>query len=69
MYCSFGNTQTHEDIEITLGEHAIKQVDKFKYLGSIVQEDCEIDGDFNNKIQAGWFNWKKAIGVICDHKV
>ena len=50
MYCSFGNTQTHEDIEITLGEHAIKRVDKFKYLGSIIQEDSEIDDDVNHRI-------------------
>ena len=32
MYCNFGNRQTHEDIEITLGEHVIQHVDKFKYL-------------------------------------
>ena len=50
MYCSFGNRQTHEDIEITLGEHVIQQVDKFKYLGSIIQGDCEVDGDVNNRI-------------------
>ena len=24
MHCSFGNRQTHEDIEITLGDHAIQ---------------------------------------------
>ena len=54
MYCSFGSRQNHEDIEIKLGEHVIHQVDKFKYLGSIIQEDCEVDGDVNNRIQAGW---------------
>ena len=69
MYCSFGNRQTHEDIEITLGEHVIQHVDKFKYLGSIIQEDCEVDGDVNNRIQAGWCKWRNASGVICDNKV
>ena len=66
MHCSFGNTQIHEDIEITLGDHAIKQVDKFKYLRSIIQKDCEVDGDVNNRIQAHWFKWRKTTVVICD---
>ena len=34
-----------------------------------IQEDCEVDGDVNNRIQAGWFKWRKAFGVICDRKV
>ena len=62
MHCSFGNRQTHEDIEITLGDHAIHHVDKFKYLGSIIQKDCEVDDDVNNRFQAGWFKWRKATG-------
>ena len=49
MNCNFGNRQTHGNIEIKLGEHVIQQVDKFKYLGSIIQEDCEVDGDVNNR--------------------
>ena len=69
MCCTFGNTQTHEDIEITLRDHVIKQVDKFKYLGSIVQDNCEVADDVNNRIQAGWFKWREATRVICDHKV
>ena len=44
-------------------------MDKFKYLGSIIQEDCEVDGDVNNRIQAGWCKWRKASGVICDRMV
>ena len=66
MHCSFGNRQTHEDIEITLGDRVIQQVDKFSYLGSIIQEDCEVDGDVNNRIQASWCKWRKPSGVICD---
>ena len=68
IHCSFDNCQTHEDIEITLGSHAIQQVDKFKYLELIIQ-DYEVDGKINNRIQVGWFQWRNATGVICDHKV
>ena len=38
-------------------------------MGSIVQEDCEVDDNVNNRIQASWFKWRKATGVICDRKV
>jgi len=38
-------------------------------LGSIIQKDGEILEDVNHRIQAGWFKWRKATGVICDRKV
>ncbi|KAH1221829.1 Craniofacial development protein 2 [Glycine soja] len=33
------------------------------------QDDGEIDGDVNHRIQAGWMKWRKASGVLCDAKV
>ena len=44
-------------------------MDKFRYLRSIIQEDCEVDDDVNNRIQTDWFKWRKTTGVICDIKV
>ena len=44
-------------------------MDKFRYLRSIIQKDCEVDSDVNNRIQAGWVKWRKTTGIICDHKV
>jgi len=38
----------------------------FKYLGSIIQKDGEIDSDVNHKIQAGWLKWRSTTGVLCD---
>ena len=69
MHCCFYDTQTHEGTEIKLGNQTIQQVDKFRYLGSIIQKDCEVDSDVNNRIQAGWVKWRKATGIICDRKV
>ena len=37
-------------------------------MRSIVQ-DCEVDDDVNNRIQADWFKWRKATRVICNRKV
>ena len=69
MHCCFDDTQTHEATEIKLGSQTIQQVDKFRYLGSIIQKDCEVDSDVNNRIQAGWVKWRKTTGIICDRKV
>ena len=39
----------------------------FKYLGSIIQKDREIDGDVNHRIKVGWLKWRSATRVLCDH--
>ncbi|KAL5153945.1 Craniofacial development protein 2 [Glycine soja] len=44
-------------------------ITRFKYLGSVIQDDGEIEGDVNHRIQAGWMKWRKASGVLCDAKV
>ena len=41
----------------------------FKYLGSIIQKDEEIDGDVNHRIQADWLKWSSAIRVLCDRNI
>ncbi|KAL5184476.1 LINE-1 retrotransposable element ORF2 protein [Glycine soja] len=33
------------------------------------EDDGEIEGDVNHRIQAGWMKWRKASGVLCDAKV
>ncbi|KAF3618962.1 putative UDP-glucose 6-dehydrogenase 1-like [Capsicum annuum] len=45
------------------------QRDKFKYLGSVIQSNGEIDEDVSHRIGAGWMKWKLASGVLCDKKV
>ncbi|KAL5146514.1 Plant intracellular Ras-group-related LRR protein 7 [Glycine soja] len=36
---------------------------------NVKQDDGEIEGDVNHRIQAGWMKWRKASGVLCDAKV
>ncbi|KAH1199390.1 hypothetical protein GmHk_18G052760 [Glycine max] len=33
------------------------------------EDDGEIEGDVNHRIQAGWMKWRKASGVLCDANV
>ena len=41
---------------------------QFKYLGSIIQNDGEIEEDVDHRVQAKWIKWRSALGVICDKK-
>ena len=69
MECKFNKRQTNNNLEVKIGEHIIPKVSSFKYLGSIIQSNGEIDGDVIHRIQAGWMKWRNASGFICDRKI
>lgn len=54
---------------IRLDGEEIKRVDKFKYLGSVMDEGGDMEKEVQHRIQAGWNNWRAASGVLCDRKV
>jgi len=54
MECNFSKRRSVSSVEVKVGDHIISQVTRFKYLGSIVQNDREIEGDLNHRIQVGW---------------
>ncbi|XP_021974852.1 uncharacterized protein LOC110869960 [Helianthus annuus] len=68
LHCDFSGTVDREDTQITIDSQAVPQVTKFKYLGSFVQKDGEIDSDVSHRIQAGWCRWRAAAGVLCDRR-
>jgi len=53
MECNFSKRRSESTLEVKVGGHIIPQVTRFKYLGSIVQNDGEIEADVNHRIQAG----------------
>ncbi|KAM3009761.1 hypothetical protein FF2_028660 [Malus domestica] len=57
-------TSTYETDKAT----KITKSDRFRYLGSILQENGELDGDLNHRIQAGWMKCKSASGMLCDRR-
>ncbi|KAH1256215.1 LINE-1 retrotransposable element ORF2 protein [Glycine max] len=69
MECKFNKRRRVSNSEVKIGDHIIPQVTRFKYLGSVIQDDGEIEGDVNHRIQAGWMKWRKASRVLCDAKV
>ena len=47
----------------------IKKVSAFKYLGSHVSQDGELDIEVRHRIQSGWNSWRKLTGILCDRRV
>ncbi|XP_070050899.1 uncharacterized protein [Nicotiana tomentosiformis] len=69
MECKFSDG-THETyIEVNLDAQVIPKRASFKYLGSIIQRNWEIDENIAHRIGAGWMKWRLSFGVLCDKNV
>ena len=60
-----GNEKEHVKMQ---GEK-LKRVENFNYLGSTVTGDGELDKEIVHRMQAGWMNWRKVSGVLCDRRI
>jgi len=69
MECNFSKKRSMSTLEVKVGDHIIPQVTRFEYLGSILQNDGEIEADVSHRIQVGWLKWRRASGVLCDKKL
>uniref|UniRef100_A0A0A9HQY0 Reverse transcriptase domain-containing protein n=1 Tax=Arundo donax TaxID=35708 RepID=A0A0A9HQY0_ARUDO len=52
MRCGFSTT-THEE-EVSLDRHVVPQKDTFRYLGSILQKNSDINEDMSHRIKTRW---------------
>jgi hypothetical protein len=68
MKCDFSVT-TQEEEDVGLDGQVVPKKDTFRYLGSMLQKDGEIDEDLSHRIKAGWLKWCQASGVLCDTRV
>jgi hypothetical protein len=68
MRCDFGTTIS-EDGDVSLGGQVVPKKDIFRYLGSMLQRDGNIDEDVSYRIKAGWMKWRQASRVLCDKRV
>ena len=68
MRCGFSDERS-EDGDVSLDGLTVPKKDTFRYLGSILQSDGNIDADVSHRIKAGWMKWRQASGILCDNKV
>ena len=57
MMCDFSVTR-HEGGDVGLDRQVVAQKDIFRYLGSVLQKDGDIDKDVRHRISAGWLKWR-----------
>ena len=53
LRCGFSGVE-RDDGEVTMGGVVVPRVEKFKYLGTIVEERGDIDEDISHRIRAEW---------------
>ncbi|KAG2593988.1 hypothetical protein PVAP13_5NG596102 [Panicum virgatum] len=63
------NATRHEGGDVSLDGQVVVQNDTFRYLGSVLQKDGDIDEDVRHRISAGWLKWRQASGILCDKRV
>jgi hypothetical protein len=68
MRCGFSTT-TREEEDVSLNGQVVPWKDIFRYLGSMLQKDGNIDEDVNHRIKAEWTKWCQASGLLCDKRV
>jgi hypothetical protein len=68
MRCDFSATR-HEEGDVSVDGQVVAKNDTFRYLGSMLQKDGDIDEDVRHRIPAGWLKWRQAFGVLCDKRV
>jgi Reverse transcriptase (RNA-dependent DNA polymerase) len=68
MRCQFSG-ENSDDGDVSLDGRVVPMNDTFRYLGSMLQSEGEIDEDVSHRIRAGWVKWRQAYGVLCDKKV
>ncbi|KAL6532820.1 hypothetical protein OROGR_013780 [Orobanche gracilis] len=66
MECRFSDNSDREAEMITFDGEVVHGSTFFRYLGSIIQKDGELDGDVAHRIKAGWLKWKSDTGILCD---
>ncbi|XP_070030106.1 uncharacterized protein [Nicotiana sylvestris] len=69
LKCKFSDGTHDADVEVKLDDQVISKRASFKYLGSIIQANREIDEDVAHRIRAGWMKWRLASGILCDRNV
>ena len=53
---------------VKMKDTKVPRVKEFKYLGSTVQESGSCESEVKKRVQVGWKQWRKVLGVICDRR-
>jgi hypothetical protein len=60
---------TQEEGDVRLDGQVVPKKDTFRYLGSMLQKNGDINENVSNRIKVGWLKWRQVSGVLCDPRV
>ncbi|XP_070055460.1 uncharacterized protein [Nicotiana tomentosiformis] len=66
--CKFSGGSGEAGMDVRLASKIIPKKRSFKFLGSVIHGDGEIDEDVTYRIGVRWMKWRLASGVLCDKK-
>ncbi|KAM2988729.1 hypothetical protein FF2_002788 [Malus domestica] len=69
MKCKLSANRGLNELRVKIGDHEVPKSDRFRYLGSILQKNGELDEDLHHRIQARWMKWNNASSVLCDRRM
>ena len=59
MMCDFSASRYEGGVVILDGQ-VVAHKNTFRYLGSMLQKDGDIDEDVRHRISAGWLKWRQS---------
>jgi hypothetical protein len=65
MKCDFSDTMQDKG-DVRLVGQVVPKKYTFRYLGSMLQKDGDIDEDLSHRIKVDWLKWRQASSVLCD---
>ncbi|VFQ71742.1 unnamed protein product [Cuscuta campestris] len=54
MECRFSGRDTEPEVDVRIDSHLVPKVDRFRYLGSVIQADGELDADVGHRVGLAW---------------
>ncbi|KAF3655737.1 hypothetical protein FXO37_15797 [Capsicum annuum] len=64
LECKFSEVSHESDVVVKLDTYSINRRDNFKYLGSIIQENREIDEDVTQQMGVGSMKWRLSSEIF-----
>jgi hypothetical protein len=55
--------------DVRLDGQELSKKDTFRYLGSMLPNDEDIDKDVSYRIKVDWLKWHQASSILCDPRV
>lgn len=62
-------TNTNDTGTININGTDLPRTENFKYLGSVLSADGELNNEITARINATWMKWRATTGIMCDRKM